>query len=139
LPFKEPATAWPDFLESLANQRRGVNLTGLQVRGTQLAAIDDGILVGRTSLRFELNDFFATVGGHVGYGVVPAQRRKGYALEILRQALIILRAEGVDRVLVTCKETNLASATVIERNGGVYESSVAGENGESPTRRYWIA
>jgi predicted acetyltransferase len=40
---------------------------------------------------------------------------------------------GVDRVLVTCDEDNLASARTIERGGGVYEDT---RNGK---RRYWIA
>lgn len=51
----------------------------------------------------------------------PAYRRRGYAGEILRQALIIARAEGVGRVLITCDANNIASAKVIERNGGTLE------------------
>ena len=38
----------------------------------------------------------------------------------------------IDRVLVTCDDTNLASATVIERNGGVLEDI------RGVKRRYWI-
>lgn len=84
-----------------------------------------------------LNDFFAREGGHVGYGVAPQYRRKGYALEILRQAINVARAEGVERVLVTCTEDNVGSRNVIERNGGVLESIVTAEDGRS-LRRYWI-
>jgi predicted acetyltransferase len=40
---------------------------------------------------------------------------------------------GLDRVLVTCDEDNVASARTIERGGGVYEDS---RNGK---RRYWVA
>ena len=39
---------------------------------------------------------------------------------------------GLDRVLVTCDEDNVASRRTIERGGGVYEDS---RNGK---RRYWI-
>jgi predicted acetyltransferase len=95
--------------------------------------------VGRASLRFELNAFFAERGGHTGYGVAPTQRRKGYATEILRQSLIVLRAEGVERVLVTCGSDNVASVRTIEKNGGIYESTIPPVPGDSiETRRYWI-
>jgi predicted acetyltransferase len=109
------------------------------VRGRQLVADVDGEIVGRVSLRFELNEYLTERGGHVGYGVAPAHRRKGYATEILRQALVVIRAEGVDPVLVTCDEHNVASFRTIERNGGVLESIAPPNYGElESVRRYWI-
>ena len=48
------------------------------------------------------------------------------------------RAEGVDRVLVTCDDDNVGSVRVIERCGGVFESVVT-NRGRGRTRRYWIA
>lgn len=135
----ETLKSWPTFLKSNEEQRQGLNPSTYRVRGVQLGAFVNGELVGRASLRFELNEFFAERGGHVGYGVAPAHRRKGYATEILRQALIVLRAEGVDRVLVTCGNDNVSSARVIERNGGVFESVVPPVEGDPiATRRYWI-
>jgi len=50
-----------------------------------------------------------------------------------------LRAEGVERVLVTCGSDNEASRRTIEKNGGIYESTrppVADDPVE--IRRYWI-
>ena len=96
-----------------------------------------GQIVGRTSIRFELNDVLLREGGHIGYGVLPQHRRRGYATEILRQSLVIVRAEGVDRVLVTCDEDNVGSRTVIESCGGKLESVVNAADGV-PKRRYWI-
>jgi predicted acetyltransferase len=130
--------SWAAFLRSNEEQRLGLDPSTYRVRGVQLGAFVDGVLVGRASLRFELNEFFAERGGHVGYGVAPTQRRKGYATEILRQALIVLRAEGVERVLVTCSDDNVASARTIERNGGVLESVVPLEDEDVALRRYWI-
>ncbi|MGC1237328.1 MAG: GNAT family N-acetyltransferase [Acidimicrobiales bacterium] len=136
----ESMKSWSEFLKSNAEQRQGLNPSTYRVRGVQLGAFVHGELVGRASLRFELNEFFAERGGHVGYGVAPAHRRKGYATEILRQALIILRAEGVERVLVTCDNENVGSARVIEQNGGVFESIVPpAESDPIETRRYWIS
>lgn len=137
--------SWSDFLRVLDEQRRGVNLLEHQVRAAQLVADVDGEFVGRVSIRFELNDFLATTGGHIGYAVVPAHRKKGYATEILRQALVVIRAESVDRVLVTCSDANVGSRRVIENCGGSFESIVPLEAGQSlchddaqGVRRYWI-
>lgn len=69
--------------------------------------------------------------------MLAEHRGRGYATEILRQSLVIARAEGVDRVLVTCSDDNVASAAVIERSGGVLESVIDGSRHPRP-RRHWI-
>jgi predicted acetyltransferase len=129
---------WAAFLESVETQRRGLYPSEHRVRGLQLAATLDGELIGRASIRFELNEFFATQGGHIGYVVLPQYRRRGYATEILRQSLVIARAGGVDTVLLYCSDTNVGSYTAIERCGGVLDEVIANENGEPSWRRYWI-
>jgi predicted acetyltransferase len=108
------------------------------VRALQLAATVNGVLVGRASVRFELNEFFASEGGHIGYVVLPDFRRRGYATEILRQSLVIARAGGVDAVLMYCSETNVGSIAAIERNGGVLDEVIANDQGVPSGRRYWI-
>ena len=105
--------------------------------GTFLVATVGQEIVGRTSVRFMLNEFLAERGGHVGYCVRPQHRRRGYATEILRQSLIIARAAAVGRVLVTCDEDNAGSRTVIESCGGVLDS-VVNLDGVPPVLRFWI-
>jgi predicted acetyltransferase len=107
------------------------------VPATFLIADVDRALAGRVSIRHGLNEFLTNEGGHIGYAVRPRYRRRGYATEILRQSLIVARAEGVDRVLVTCDDDNAASATIIERLGGVLEDVRDASDG-IPKRRYWI-
>jgi predicted acetyltransferase len=133
----EPGMPWAAYVSAQEDHRHGRNLPPRFVPGTFLVADVAGQIVGRTSVRFKLNDFLLREGGHIGYGVVPGHRRRGYATEILRQSLIIARAAGVDRVLVTCDEDNLGSRTVIESCGGRLESVVYAAGG-TPKRRYWI-
>ena len=78
-----------------------------------------------------------TLSGHISYAVRPGHRGRGYATAVLRQALVIARAEGVEEVLVTCQESNAASAAVITRCGGVREVVHVAADGRR-TRRYWI-
>ncbi|MGO9489830.1 MAG: GNAT family N-acetyltransferase [Solirubrobacteraceae bacterium] len=134
----EPQEPWARYVSRLGCRRRGIELPERWVASTFLAAEAEERLVGRISIRHELNRYLADFGGHIGYGVRPAFRRRGYATEILRQGLILARAEGVEAVLVTCDEGNRGSIAVIERLGGVLEDVRVDEDGV-PRRRYWIA
>jgi predicted acetyltransferase len=131
-------TLWDDFLNSIDDQRAGLLHSQYVVHGVQLAADVYGELVGRASVRFELNEFFETRGGHIGYYVRPECRRRGYATEILRQALIIARSEGVGPVLMYCSDNNVGSIAAIERNGGVLDETGLSGDDQSTWRRYWI-
>ncbi|WP_457252680.1 GNAT family N-acetyltransferase [Pedococcus sp. P5_B7] len=94
---------------------------------------DEDGYVGSLALRHELTPFLLREGGHIGYSIRPSARRRGHATAALRLALPVARQDlGLDRVLVTCLESNEGSRRAIESNGGVYEDS---RNG---TRRYWV-
>jgi predicted acetyltransferase len=138
LPFDfDPRMAWAEWIDLMERYRRGVGLPENRTRSAFLAADVDGQLVGRASIRFELNDFLAFRGGHIGYDVILAFRRRGYATAILRQSLVIARSEGVTAALITCDDSNVASSKVIESCGGVLEKITLDEDGVA-FRRYWI-
>lgn len=133
----QPGMRWDDFLRHVSDQAIGRGLPEGFVANTFLLAELDGVVVGRTSIRHELNDFLTNFGGHIGYSVIPEHRRKGYATEILRQSVILARAMGIDRVLVTADDSNVGSIRTIENNGGVLENVVTMPN-VGPRRRYRI-
>jgi predicted acetyltransferase len=130
--------SFDDYLAALDGWRDGLDIPSGMVPSTFLVADAGGVIVGRTSIRHRFNEFLEREGGHIGYCVLAEHRRRGYASEILHQSLVIVRSFGVERVLVTCDEHNVASATVIERCGGVFESMVDSSRGGPPKRRYWI-
>ncbi len=134
----EPGMDWTAYIDLHDGLRRRTLVREGLVPSTFLLAEVEGELVGRVSVRFSLNDHLAAVGGHIGYGVRPAFRRRGYATAILRQAVALARAEGVERILVVCDDDNVGSARVIERCGGALESVVTPVEGGTPIRRYWI-
>ena len=127
------------YLEVLAEQEQGVNLSPEHVPATFLFAFAGQRIVGRASIRHTLSAPLLRFGGHIGYVVVPEFRRRGYATEILRLALQLARAElGLERVLVTCDDDNAGSIRTIEKNGGVLEDVATGPDLKKPNRRYWI-
>ena len=84
--------------------RLGIDQPDGSVPGTFLVADIEGAIVGRASIRHELNEFLAREGVHIGYCVLAEHRRRGYATEILRQSLVVARAVGVQRVLTCCDD-----------------------------------
>lgn len=131
-------TVWSSYLAHLVRAQRGIDLPTGRVPDTFLVATVDGLVVGRAAIRHYLNDWLLAVGGHIGYCVLPPFRRQGFATEILRQSLIIARAIGIERVLVTCDEENVASRAVIEQCGGVLDTQRPAGVGKGLKRRYWI-
>lgn len=107
------------------------------VPSTTLLGIDEnGRIVGMIDIRHRLNDYLAQYGGHIGYSVRKDERRKGYASQMLKQALEIAKEIGIDRVLITCEKENAASAATIRKCGGVLENEVYDDG--VLTQRYWI-
>ena len=95
----------------------------------------EGHVAGALDLRHYLNDGLY-YGGHIGYGMSPPYRGRGWAPLMLALGLEKAKALGIDRALVTCNDDNLPSARTIEACGGVLENVVLEEG--KPLRRYWI-
>jgi len=134
----DTARPWAEHVQRHRRIRCGVDLPADRVRGAFLLATTGDEVVGRVSVRFELNDWLATQGGHIGYGIRPGRRGQGYATEILRKALVVARSEGVGAALLTCDPDNEASAAVIFHNGGVEDEPHTDAAGTTK-RRSWIA
>jgi predicted acetyltransferase len=127
------------YLEILRQYARGEHLPPGQVPSTFLFGFVGPRIVGRVSIRHELNAFLLRVGGHIGYAVVPEFRRRGYATAMLVLSVRFARERfGIERVLLTCDDDNVGSIRTIEKSGGVLENVVSGPDLVKPRRRYWI-
>ncbi len=135
--FLPTTGSWGEICRSIHEAHDRINIAPGRVPNTWLVADVDGQVVGAASIRHALNEHLLNEGGHVGYSVAREHRRRGYATEMLRRSVAQLAVQGTTRVLVTCHDTNIASAAVIERCGGVLEDTHVAADG-NPTRRYWI-
>ena len=132
-PRYEDYGLWLSEIENLRiNPMPSINVPA----STYFAFINDKI-VGNIQVRHTLNEELIHCSGHVGYGIRPSERRRGYATRMLALALEKCRKLGIDRVLISCDKENIASAKTILKNGGVLENEVAEEDG-SVLQRYWI-
>ncbi len=109
-----------------------------RVAETYYWLVEDGEFIGRVSIRHELTPSLEQIGGHIGYEIRPTKRRRGYGTLILKLALDAAREIGLRRVLVTCADDNLASARIIEANGGELQDKIWVAGRTVQTRRYWI-
>lgn len=126
-----------DIFEKFENYREERNLKPDRVgcHYFWLVEEEEGYFIGETAIRHRLNEALLLRGGHIGYCVRYQEWGKGYATEMLRLAQEEARKLGITKALVTCNDTNLASARVIEKNGFTLEDKV--EVDGILSRRYW--
>ncbi|MGL4737637.1 MAG: GNAT family N-acetyltransferase [Cellulosilyticaceae bacterium] len=94
------------------------------------------IFVGAVNIRHYLNSALLSNGGHIGDGIRPSERRKGYATQMIGLALEVCRDLGIDQVLMVCDKSNIGSAKSIIKNGGVLENEIMVDG--VLQQRYWI-
>ncbi|MDD3646845.1 MAG: GNAT family N-acetyltransferase [Candidatus Gracilibacteria bacterium] len=96
---------------------------------------DNNEILGGIDVRHDINHpNLIEKGGHIGYGIAPQYRRKGYATKMLELGLIEAKKLGLDKILITCNKDNIGSKKVIEKNGGIFERLTD----DGKMRRYWI-
>lgn len=128
------------WLEKIRNDISEETVSSNRVPATEYLSIrkSDNKLIGMVQIRHKLNESLLNTGGHIGDGIRPSERNKGYGTIMIRLALIKAKELGINRVLMTCNKDNIASAKTIIKNGGVLENEVKLENNKI-LQRYWIS
>ena len=105
---------------------------------TTYYAFVNGAIAGQINCRWQLEKGnLATIGGHIGYQTSPEFRRQGIMTRLLSFALEQYAKRGINPVLITAREDNIASCKTIEKAGGILENIIDLEDGHR-LARYWI-
>ncbi len=130
---------YEEWLNKIVMEHDGIDLQEGRVPSSVYFLMNDDRIVGNLSIRHNIdNEFLSHIGGHIGYGVRPCERRKGYATIMLNLALEKCDELGLENVLVTCKEENIGSAKTIENNCGVLKEIVFDSEENCKFKKYWI-
>lgn len=137
--IRRRATDYNDWLQTLESYRKRETCPShFSPSDTFFLVNENNSLFGAISIRHYLNEELLRLGGHIGYGIRPTKRRKGYATTMLKLALEKCRDMGIKQVLITCDKDNIGSAKTIIANNGVLENELVEDNGNI-VQRYWIS
>lgn len=129
-----------EMIKRVQDVENGINLDGY-ASSTTFWMYDDKAnkILGASNLRHYLTDEGVKNWGHIGYGIRPSERRKGYATELLKLTLEEADKIGIKRVLLGAYSGNVGSWKVMEKCGGELENIVIEQETGLPIKRYWIS
>ncbi len=100
---------------------------------------NDNKLIGMINIRHHLTPKMLVHGGHIGYGIRPTERRKGYnKINLYLGLLKALEEFNLDKVMFDCDVKNLGSDKTIQALGGVLKRTDIDDYDGALTNVYWI-
>jgi predicted acetyltransferase/broad specificity phosphatase PhoE len=136
--IKKDPSNFEAMVQFLKENEQGHNLPEGWVPDSTFWLInEDKRILGVVNIRHRLTETLLNSGGHIGYGIRPSERRKGYATKLLSLALEKSKDIGINKALVVCNEDNTGSFKTIINNGGIPDSDFVEEDGNI-IKRFWI-
>ena len=99
---------------------------------------NDNKIVGTINVRWNLNEAMLRFGGHIGYGIRPTERRKGYNKINLYLGMLEAKKVGLEKVMLDCDVNNLGSDKTLKALGGKLERTEVDPSDGILTNVYWF-
>lgn len=109
-----------------------------QSRTFLLIRENDNKIVGTINVRWNLNEAMLRFGGHIGYGIRPTERRKGYNKINLYLGMLEAKKVGLEKVMLDCDVNNLGSDKTLKALGGKLERTEVDPSDGILTNVYWF-
>ncbi|WP_186576310.1 GNAT family N-acetyltransferase [Aquibacillus kalidii] len=136
--IKKDPTDFEKMVAFLHDSEKGEGLPPGWVADSPLWLVNQtNEIIGAVSIRHELTPLLTNSGGHIGYGIKPSARGKGYATKLLQLALQRAQELGISKALVVCDHDNIGSEKVIRKNGGIQGKDFVEDDGNI-IKRFWI-
>lgn len=130
---------WLEELEKRKNQDYMDNIGWAPSNTYFFVRESDNRIIGMLNIRYNLTENIINRGGsHIGYGIRPTERRKGYNKINLYLGLLEEQKLGVKKVLLECTIDNIGSNKTITALGGVLEKTEIDSWDNELTNYYWI-
>lgn len=127
------------WLEKLEQDRKCIpNEQRVPAETYYLVREEDNKIIGMINIRLVLNERLQQCGGHIGYGIRPSERNKGYNKINLYLALLRCQNLGIKEVILDCDSSNLASSRTMESLGGIRIDEYYSEQEQCQVWRYII-
>ena len=123
---------------NMENKEYAEGLGKCQGKTFLLVRENDNKIVGTINIRWNLNQAMLRFGGHIGYGIRPTERRKGYNKINLYLGMIEAKKVGLDRVMLDCDVNNLGSDRTLKAFGGKLERTEIDPSDGILTNVYWF-
>ena len=99
---------------------------------------NDNKIVGTINVRWNLSEEMLQFGGHIGYGIRPTERRKGYNKINLYLGMIEANKVGLEKVMLDCDVNNLGSDKTLKALGGKLERTEIDPSDGILINVYWF-
>ncbi|NML23445.1 GNAT family N-acetyltransferase [Pseudoflavitalea sp. G-6-1-2] len=138
--FQPALDNFPQYVQDRLDESQGINLPPGFVKMHSYWLTDEtNTIYGTIRYRPSLdNEYFANIGGHIGYDIAPSHRLKGLASIMLQLLLQKIDKKENSRVLIGCNITNIGSMKVIENNGGIFNAELYDNVNDRMVRTYWV-
>lgn len=139
-PDKKYYMQYKEMIKRVEEVEKGENLGEYAASSTYWLYDDiEDKIIGASNLRHYLTEDGYKTWGHIGYGIRPSKRRKGYATKLLKMTLEEAKEIGIGRVLLGAYEDNISSWKTMEKCGAEFEKTVIEEETGLKIKRYWIS
>lgn len=123
---------------NMENEEYSKKIERCPARTFLLIRENDKKIVGNINIRWNLNEKMLQFGGHIGYGIRPTERRKGYNKINLYLGILEARRLGLEKVMLDCDVNNLGSDRTLKALGGKLERTEVDPSDGVLTNVYWF-
>jgi acetyltransferase, GNAT family len=127
------------FVRTCIKHAAGIGLSAKTSPYTRYFLTDKtGTIFAQGDLRHRETQHNLLFAGQLGYGVPPSHRKCGYGTMICAKLLEKAAARGFSNIIITCRDDNLGSAKIIEKNGGILLNKIYNKEDHIHMRRYKV-
>lgn len=130
---------FPALIDKLTNYSKGIGLPDWLVPNTTYWLIDGNEMIGVSHLRHCLNAMLLESGGHIGLGIRPSYRGKGFGNKLLGLTIGKAKELGIEDIHIHCHKDNYVSSKLIQSSGGQLIDEIIEKGTDKIIQRYIIS